>query len=124
MIDPSLFFPLHPPFGKKNESHFNMSRPEALIALEKGCLMCKKQFVLKTILHYETTDSYTMGVLPHETAELHLTLMLREPLFLTNGPMGVVFSENVYLVDRKAALCLVCWVEYLRQIVEIAKGSQ
>jgi hypothetical protein len=111
----------HPRLG--NQSRHNLFGDEAIKLVEAGCLMCKKQFVgPKGILWYETSDINTVGMATHEVAELRFALLLRQPQFLSSGPMGIVVSENIFLIDRKAAICLVCWLEYLRQIIEIGKG--
>jgi hypothetical protein len=95
--------------------------------MAKGCAMCQREFKNEFVcLEYEVSHCGNHILLePHEFAELQIASLERNPTFNAISPSlgGLVIREYVYIVDKKAAVCLQCWVSYMKQIVALAKES-
>lgn len=92
--------------------HRFITRDEVLNLLPGGCVMCRKTFPVEPIFLYETTDLWTIGLSPIETARCQLAVLT---------PKGATAAE-VVIVDKKAAVCLRCWITFLKQVVAL-KGK-
>ncbi len=91
-----------------------VSRDIALTLLSRGCAMCGRSLIgTPTELVYETSDLWVIGLDPTKVAELQIASFDR----------GGFSSETVLIVDKRAAVCLKCWVEFLRQVVAL-KGKE
>lgn len=94
-----------------------VSKDVAMRLLDQGCILCKRNFDEPEILFlvYRTTDLYVIGLTQLQVAEIEIAVCQSE--------MKWYNEETVFIVDRKGAVCLKCWTEFLRQVAAL-KGSQ
>lgn len=100
------------------ESRYYVSLASARLLVENGCILCKVSFDNFEVLdvNYETSDLFVAGMSLPEVAELRLAL-------IQNSPATSVSHGTAFLIDKKAAVCLKCFTEYLQQIIQIKKGA-
>lgn len=110
-VSEQKIFPLHEIGGL---SPYYTSEIEVKNILSKGCVMCHEDFSsrFEILLHYETSTLHVIGLTIIEVAELRIIFHAKHSSF----------EKDIFIVDRKAAVCLKCWTEFLKQIVKL-KGK-
>lgn len=100
------------------QSRYYVSLSSARTLLSLGCILCKQSFNDFQIIDisYETSDLYVSGLQLPEVAGLRLALIHKSP------PTSAVHG-SAFIIDKKAAVCLKCFTEYLQQILTIKKGT-